>query len=93
MADLIARDKNILLLGVFNIHINDDNDEDSKIFRETIDRLGLQQHVNFSTHRQGNYLDLIITETFSNLKITSHNISMTIPCCLISNCLLETSQL
>ena len=33
--------------------------------------MGVQQNVNFSTHRQGNYLHLIITETFSNLKITS----------------------
>ena len=71
MTDLIAREKNILLLGDFSIHVNDDNDEDSNIFRETVDGLGLQQHVNFSTHRQGNYLDLIIMKTFSNLKITS----------------------
>ena len=71
MTDLIASEQNILLLGDFNIHVNDGNVEDSKMFRETIEGLGLQQHIIFSTHRQGNYLDLIIMETFSNLKITS----------------------
>ena len=70
MTDLIANEQNILLLSNFNIYVNDGCDEDSKIFRETIDGLGLQQHINFSTHRQGNYLELIIMETFSNLKIT-----------------------
>ena len=71
MTDLIAYERNILLLGNFNIHVNNDCDKDSKIFTETIDGLGLQQHINFSTHRHGNYLDLIIVETFSNLKIRS----------------------
>ena len=50
MTDLIANEQNILLLDDFNIHVNDGCDEDSRMFRETIDGLGLQQHVNFSTH-------------------------------------------
>ena len=51
MNDLIANEQNILHLGDFNIHVNDGCDEESKIFRETIDGLGLQHHVNFSIHK------------------------------------------
>ena len=34
-----------------------------------MDALGLEQHCDFSTHKAGNILDLVMTETFSALQI------------------------
>ena len=57
-------DKNITIMGDFNIHINKrGEDEDATAFMNTIESLGFQQHVNFSTHRMGNTLDLVFMES------------------------------
>ena len=55
----LAHEKNIFNTGDFNIHINNsDTDDDASTFLETIEAMGLQQHVNFDTHRKGKTLDL-----------------------------------
>ena len=61
--------RNILIEGNFNIHIDDTEDPDDQIFKNTIEALGLQQHVTFPTHRAGNTLDLIFTEITSKLDL------------------------
>ena len=58
--------KNILIGGDFNIHIDD---LDMQIFNDTMEALGLQQHVTFPSHQAGNTLDLIFTEISSKLDI------------------------
>ena len=68
----LAQEKNIFIPGDFNIHINNSNkDDDASTFLETIEALGLQQHVNFSTHRKSYTLDLVLTESFSRIIIKS----------------------
>ena len=50
----MAHEKNIFITGDFNIHINNsDTDDGASTFLETIKAMGLQQHVNFDTHRKG----------------------------------------
>ena len=72
LAVLLVNDKNILILGDFDIHINKKGeDEDTSTFMNTIKALGFQQHVNFSTHRMGNTLDLLLTESSDPFKIKS----------------------
>ena len=66
--------ENAIILGDFNIHIEDTNDYNSKIFIDTMEALGLKQHVMESTHQKGNILDLIFTETTSQIKISQLNI-------------------
>ena len=63
LAEALLNDKNIIIIGDFNIHINKRDDEDVTSFMNTIEGLGLQQHVNFSTHRMGNTFDLVLTES------------------------------
>ena len=41
----------------------------STAFMNTIEALGFQQHVNFSTHRMGNTLHLVLTESSEPFKI------------------------
>ena len=52
----------LLLLGNFNIPMNNPESPDTTIIQDVLDGLGLQNHIRFPTHRLQNTLDLIITE-------------------------------
>ena len=60
----------LLILGDFNIHVNDEFDENAGNFMNIIMALGLKQHIHFPTHKAGNTLDLVITELGSKLEAT-----------------------
>ena len=53
---------NNTFIGDFNLHISDDQDTDSGIFNDSIDAMGLYQHVHFQTHWSGNILDLLLSD-------------------------------
>ena len=58
----------LIITGDFNIHVNSKTDGDSLKLVDLLLSMGLQQHVEFSTHVSGNTLDLVITrEVDSNL--------------------------
>ena len=61
---------NLLILGDFNIHVNDESDGNAGNFRDIIMALGLEQYVHFLTHKAGNTLDLVMTELGSKLEVT-----------------------
>ena len=63
-------DNKLIILGDFNIHVNDESDENAGNFRDIIMALSLEQHVHFSTHKAGNTLDLVMTELGSKLEVT-----------------------
>ena len=65
----IPKYDNIMLLGNFNMHIEDISNADSIIFNDTMEALGLIQHVKSPTHKQGNTLDLIFSEVNGQLGI------------------------
>ena len=69
---LVMSDHNnkLIILGDFNIHVNDKSDESTDNFMDIIMALGLEQHVYFPTHKVGNNLDLVMTELGSKLEIT-----------------------
>ena len=48
---------NNIIMGDFNMHINNMNSNDAVIFKDTLTTLGLTQHVTTSTHAKGNILD------------------------------------
>ena len=60
----------LLILGDFNIHMNDEFDENIGNFMDIIMALGLEQHIHFPTHKAGNTLDLVVTELGSKLEVT-----------------------
>ena len=62
IAETSANDKNLVICGDYNMHVNNPNDEDAASFLETNAALGLKQHVTFATHTSGNTLDLIFTD-------------------------------
>ena len=62
--------KRIILLGDFNIHVNDSSNADSSAFLELLDSFNCNQHIKFQTHENGHTLDLCITPNDSDLLIT-----------------------
>ena len=65
--------ENPIILGDFNIHIEDTNNYNSKTFVDTMKALVLKQHITEPTHHKGNILDLIFTETASQIKVSQLN--------------------
>jgi len=50
---------NIILLGDFNIHMDNVDNTLTKDFTSCLDSFGLHQYINFPTHTKGHILDLI----------------------------------
>ena len=51
----------MIIVGDVNIHTNKEQHPDTALFQETLDGLGLRDHVDFLTHCLGNSLDAVIT--------------------------------
>ena len=60
-ADVVTHSDNVLLIGDFNIHVNNSSDSLAKAFLSIMDTFGFKQHVQQPTHTGGNTLDLILT--------------------------------
>ena len=71
LASISGLFSNMIVLGDFNIHINDKNDNEAGIFIDTMIALGFNQHVFFPMHRAGNILDLVFTETCNSIDVKS----------------------
>ena len=69
ISDMIALDKNIIIMGDFNHDINKQLDEDALNFMESMSSVGLVQHVEFGTHESDNILDLVFTESSSDFSV------------------------
>ena len=72
LAETSANDKNLVICGDYNMHVNNPNDEDAANFLETNAALGLKQHVTFATHTSGNTLDLIFTEVNGGIGVADY---------------------
>ena len=71
LASILSSFINMIVLGDFNKHINNENDNEAGIFVDTMIALGFNQHVSFPTHRAGNILDLAFTETCNSIEVKS----------------------
>ena len=71
LASISSSFSNMMLLGDFNIHINDENDNEAGIFMDTMIALCFKQHVSFPIHRACNILDLVFTETCNSIEVKS----------------------
>ena len=68
LVDILTCNTNLVVLGDFNIHVNDTSNPNANIFLDMMTALGLKQHVEGPTHKSGNCLDLIFTEELSRAK-------------------------
>ena len=67
LSDLLERlatySSPLIIIGDFNIHVDDACNEDATKLHDILSTYDLQQHVKSPTHRQGHTLDLFITRT------------------------------
>ena len=68
LVDIVTSNINLVVIGDFNIHVNNIDEPNAEIFLDTMTALSLKQHVEGPTHRSGNCLDLIFTEEMSKNK-------------------------
>ena len=66
---LFTNHKNLVLLGDFNIHVNKLDNQNTQAYLDTMEALGLVQHIDQQTHQLGNTLDLIYTESLEPIRI------------------------
>ena len=52
----------ILIVGDFNLHIDNRNDNKATDFINLLDDLGFMQHVHGPTHNYGHSLDLVVSK-------------------------------
>ena len=69
LMDWMTSYRNVIICGGFDLHINNPSDKEAQSFMDTMEGLGLKQHVSFQTHHVGNILDLIFTETIRKFNI------------------------
>ena len=60
-----------IILGDFNIHIEDLTNADAIILSDTMRALSLEQHITGPTHVRGNTLDLIFTQLSNGSNISN----------------------
>ena len=63
---LVISTGQLLMVGDFNIHVDNKSDTLSAKFLDLLDSFNLQQHVNIATHTSKHTLDLIITRKEEN---------------------------
>ena len=68
LVDIVTSNTKFVVLGNFNIHVNDIDDANASIFLDTMTALGLKQHIEGPTHKSGNCVNLIFTEEMSRVK-------------------------
>ena len=76
LVDMVTSNTNLVVLGDFNIHVNDIDDPNASIFLDTMTALRLKQHIRGPSHKGGNCLDLIFMEEMSRTKATGCSQSM-----------------
>ena len=69
LVDFLTEYSNVIIMGDFNIRLDNTEDPDVTTFTDTMSALGFDQHVHFSTHKNGGILDHIYTETLSKYKV------------------------
>ncbi|ELU14729.1 hypothetical protein CAPTEDRAFT_188066 [Capitella teleta] len=70
LAGLATSPGHLLVLGDFNLHVDDPLDKCAQDFLTSMSSLGLEQHVSTLTHRNGHTLDLVLTPLGNPLDLT-----------------------
>ena len=96
---LLPDTTNNIITGDFNIHISNEGDDGATIFNDSIEALGLYQHVTFPTHTRQNVLDLLLISEVNksiNILTTAQGPYLSDHCAVVSTlnikkCLSKTS--
>ena len=80
----IAVLENVIILGDFNIHVDDCQNRITTAFASLLQNCGFEQHIKQATHNHGHTLDLVITNTND---LQPHAITVTDPCISDHKCI------
>ena len=69
LEEVLTSYSNITIAGDFNFHVDDTANPDAQAFVDLLTAFGLQNHVDFPTHKSKHTLDLIISECISDLAV------------------------
>jgi hypothetical protein len=67
LSEYTTFEKDVIIVGDLNFHLDVPNDNDAKAFTGILDSCGMMQYVNEPTHVRGHTLDVIITRDNTNL--------------------------
>ena len=70
-AEFDVKYNNMLIVGDFNIHVEDVTNGDAEQFVDMCKAIGLDQPVNLTTHHHGHTLDLVLTELKSAIQVSN----------------------
>ena len=68
LEEVLTSYSNIIITGDFNLHVDDKENPDAQVFVDLLTAFGLQNHIDFPTHKSKHTLDLIISECISHLE-------------------------
>ena len=71
LPDQITEQKNLIITGDINLHLNNTDDTDGSTLLDNLKVLGLESYYRFVTHKMGNTLDVFLTEMASDITIHS----------------------
>ena len=63
--------KNLIITGDFNIHVEDLEDSSAQDFVDTVNAIGLKIYTSFETHKDGHFLDLVISQVCSKFHVNN----------------------
>ena len=69
LEEVLTSYSNIIIAGDFNLHVDDKDNPDAQMFVDLLTAFGLQNHIDFPTHKSKHTLDLIISECISHLEV------------------------
>ena len=80
----VISDRQLLLVGDFNVHVDNSTNNMGSFFLDILTYFGLTQHINKPTHNHGHILDLVITRDQQSIAmlpvvnpaISDHNLVM-----------------
>ena len=75
LTKVLPSSKNYIIWGDLNLHVSDQDDVDTQIFSDSMEALGLKQHLMISAHKSNNVLDLIFTEIISDISVEAVEIA------------------
>ncbi len=67
---VVLCDEKLLMMGDFNLHVEDKSDFYGKEFCDVLDSYGLFNHVTVPTHEAGHTLDLIINRNIDEISLS-----------------------
>ena len=65
LEEVLTSYSNIIITGNFNLPVDDKENPDAQVFVDLLTAFGLQNHIDFPTHKSKHTLDLIISECIS----------------------------